>query len=673
MSVIFGICAPCDSIVDERTLLGFAGATERYGRDETALSIRGRIGMGFQAFHTHVRSRLERQPVVDPAGNMLVFDGRLDNYQELAARLGVDARATPDSELALEAFGKWGEGCFSCLIGDWSLALWSARDNTLRLARDHAGSRSLFYRIHGGQIRWSSYLEPFFVDGTFPEADRGFLARFLAYQQANELTPFRGIGAVPAAHFLAIREGSTRLRPHWRPLAVARIAGRSNREYEERFVELFQQAVRRRTGSGCRILAELSGGMDSSSIICMADKTAGEDGSPQPQLDTVSYFDDSEPDWDERPYFEAVERFRNKKGIHIDRSRQIPIFQPLILPDRVYPYPGVDCASLDDAIRFEQRLGDGQYRVLLSGIGGDELLGGVPTPLPELANHLRSGRFQRLLSSASRWCLLSRRPILSLLFETVVYTAGLYGVAPPAGDQAPSWLNRRVLSDAGGAAHTHPAARDLFRALPSAIAGTRAWWKLIETLPHFYPQLVGHYEYRYPYLDRDLVEFLLAIPREQLVQPGRRRFLMRRALKTIVPDEILERKRKAFVWRAPLMNLLRARERIEELFTNPMLAEFGLIDREVFLGEFRRELAGERKWIGHLIRTISMEVWLKSLAAQRERFCAAGAVENSGRAILPAVMRVNKLRAGVASFGSAGAEICNKERSKSCSTQNPIF
>ena len=76
------------------------------------------------------------------------------------------------------------------------------------------------------------------------------------------------------------------------------------------------------------------------------------------------------------------------------------------------------------------------------------------------------------------------------------------------------------------------------------------------------PPSIIRREYRYPYLDWDLVEFLLCVPREQLVRPGRRRYMMRNALKGIVPAEVLERRRKAFITRSPLLALQSARERI---------------------------------------------------------------------------------------------------------------
>ena len=89
----------------------------------------------------------------------------------------------------------------------------------------------------------------------------------------------------------------------------------SDAEYEEHFRSVFAQSVRRRLRSDSPILAELSGGMDSSSIVCMADEIISRGQLATPRLDTLSYYDDSEPNWNERPYFSQVEEKRGRRRL----------------------------------------------------------------------------------------------------------------------------------------------------------------------------------------------------------------------------------------------------------------------------------------------------------------------------------------------------------------------
>ena len=124
------------------------------------------------------------------------------------------------------------------------------------------------------------------------------------------------------------------------------------------------------------------------------------------------------------------------------------------------------------------------------------------------------------------------------------------------------------------------------------------------------------YEVRYPYLDRDLLEFLYAIPRQQLVRPRERRSLMRRALKGIVPDEVLNRRRKAFVIRAPILTISAELERIAEK-TDLTMSAFGMVDRDRLLDEMRRAIRGADVAIVPLLRAFTLEAWLTALIDRR--------------------------------------------------------
>ncbi|MEG9437800.1 hypothetical protein JAO29_16755 [Edaphobacter sp. HDX4] len=132
-------------------------------------------------------------------------------------------------------------------------------------------------------------------------------------------------------------------------------------------------------------------------------------------------------------------------------------------------------------------------------------------------------------------------------------------------------------------------------------------------MPHTKHPFLFRREYRYPYLDRDLLDFLLNIPSEQLAIPGRRRHLMRRALRGLLPVEILERRRKAFLIRSPLLSIQRAHEHIGSLFRSSRLVDLGLVKRDEFLAvvDIVARGADVQGW-PHIVRTIEMELWLRS-------------------------------------------------------------
>ena len=123
-------------------------------------------------------------------------------------------------------------------------------------------------------------------------------------------------------------------------------------------------------------------------------------------------------------------------------------------------------------------------------------------------------------------------------------------------------------------------------------------------------------EIRYPYLDQNLIEFVLSIPPTQSLRPGDRRSLMRRAMVGIVPPEILSRRTKQIGYRTPAINLERNAERLEAIFESPVTSQLGYIDRDAFLDTLRAARMGREFHIVRVLKTISLELWLQDLAAR---------------------------------------------------------
>ena len=131
MSIIFGLRKPFGDTVEKEDMLMLGAATEAYAPDGVFVRAAGCFGMGFQPYYTTDRGRLETQPIEDRRGNIIAFDGRLDNYADLCRDLGIENTSPGDSSIVLAAFERWGERCFSNLIGDWATALYSASQHKL--------------------------------------------------------------------------------------------------------------------------------------------------------------------------------------------------------------------------------------------------------------------------------------------------------------------------------------------------------------------------------------------------------------------------------------------------------------------------------------------------------------------------------------------------------------
>jgi len=384
-------------------------------------------------------------------------------------------------------------------------------------------------------------------------------------------------------------------------------------EYEEQFRSLLSNSIRRRLRSSRPVLAELSGGMDSSSIVCIADALLLREPGLTPRLDTLSYYDDDEPNWNERPYFTLVERKRGREGLHIavDSSRYAAgLFENqefAVVPAELGKTSGRD----DQVTEFIRSHG---YGTILSGIGGDEFTGGVPTPIPELADLLASGQIRVFARQLMQWALSQKRPWTVLCFETLRSFAPPYFGRLASARKPPLWLTARFRRQFRSVLTGYDKPLTLWGHRPTFQENLSALEALRRQLAMSHVGSDNPAQKCYPYLDCDLLQFLFNVPREQLVQPGRRRALMRRSLCGIVPDEILNRKRKAYVSRAPRTAIAGQWPNMQAV-TRDMIAEsLGIVSSAAFRQALEDVRSGKEGAIVPIQRMLLLECWLRNLS-----------------------------------------------------------
>jgi len=632
MSVQFGIWnfegqPPAQEYIEN------VGATlAPYGPDSNESYSKGGLKILYRAFHTTKESRREKQPYVSPSGGVITWDGRLDNRADLIGKLrdSVTVNST-DVAVVAAAYEKWSTNCLRQLIGDWALSIWNPINQSLILAKDPIGTRHLFYSIENNQVTWSTILDPLvlFAAKTFSICEE-YIAGWFSYFPAAHLTPYIGIHSVPPSSSALIQPGKHIVSSkYWDFDPGKRVRYRMDAEYEEQFRSFLATAVQRRLRSDRPVLAELSGGMDSSSIVCMADTVIARGTADTPRLDTISWYDDSydhlEPDWNERPYFTKVEEKRGRTGCQINlgslgKAASLQrLFASEFDNDRLVATPYRNGKLSEYFKHYAAYMRSQGHRVTLSGIGGDEATGGgVPIPTPELQNLLVRARFFTLARQLKAWAVKLRKPRLLLLWEAArgFLTPSLVGVSAPAGRHAAFWLHSSFVRGNDAAFCGYPSKVRLLGPLPSFqenIVTLDVIRRLLAASPL---QLELPREVRFPYLDRDLLEFLYAIPREQIVRVGQRRSLMKRALVGIVPDELLHRRRKAFV--PPDL-------RKESSTEWPSLVEVGrcivgssvkLIDPDRFLEALQKARGNEEVPIDMFRSTLTLESWLRHLTVQ---------------------------------------------------------
>jgi asparagine synthase (glutamine-hydrolysing) len=632
---------------DPALLKRVAGLGAKYCPDGETFRVIGPLLMLFQPVYTTPESRRERQPVVNPDGIALTWDGILDNRDEVARLLYLPVSSTRnDADLVLAAYAEWGTGCFSKFIGDWALTIWDPTSQWLLLAKDFVGTRSLFYALEARRVTWSTVLDPLLILSERTSAiSEEFVAGYLGTFPATDCTPYTRIDAVPAATYLRIQFGNAHRQQYWRFEPSHRINYGGDSEYEEHFRHVFREAVRRRLRAFSPVLAELSGGIDSSSIVSMADDLLSKGRADTSRLDTISYYDDQDPDWDERPYFSLVEQIRGRQGHHVNVGVTEGAFLP---PDdaALLPLPGSDRRALARIRMVGDCLHNSGGRVLLSGIGGDEFLGGVPTPIPELQDLFAGMHWFQLARQLFHSSIHQRRPVWYLGFETVEEflpqtLRGLYKqprIAP--------WLTQTFVRRNASSFWRDTQRTSLTGARPSFQANETTLNHVRRQLNCFHPYPTAPHVVRYPYLDRDLLTLLFAFPREQFVRPGQRRSLMRRALAGIVPPEILGRKRKAYVARHPLVLLDSALPTIEWLLDSSVLAASGWIDPTIFKICLRSLMQGWADYVVPMLATLKLELWLRDVVRGRRVAVVAPKDQVSRTKFNPKRLNAEKTRKG---------------------------
>ena len=534
----------------------------------------------------------------------------------MAARLSI---TSTDLEIVAAAYERWGTDCLR--ETDWRLGaidLGCQEPESLflpRISSAHAISTIPSKKTTSpgarSSIRWFS------LRATRSSFDEEYIAGWLAVFPATHLTPYVGIHSVPPSSFVLLEPGKRTITRYWDFDPGKEVCYATDAEYEEHFREAFSASVRRRLRSDAPVLAELSGGMDSSSIVCMADDLIVKRGMAvgTPRIDTVSYYDDSEPNCDDRAYFTIVETKRGRTGCHIRVSAQNSLSLPFATASFM-AVPGIDGDS-EGTAQLAARASSQGNRVILSGFGGDEVLGGVPTPVPELADLLARCHIGMLAHQLKVWALSKRKPWFHLFFEAVREFLPASLAAFPQTNKSAPWLRPDFAHRYRSALMPDRGRTKIFGPLPSFQAHLRVLNILRRQVGCAAPEPAALCEKRYPYLDRDLVEFLFATPSDQLLRPGQRRSLMRRAMAGIVPDELLHRRRKAFVIRGPMAYIASHWPEVLEFSQHMASSSLGFVDEALFLSALQRVRQGQQVAIVPVLRTLAIEQWLRNPAVRK--------------------------------------------------------
>lgn len=610
--------------VDPNLLIAFGNALAIHGPDGGHELAVHSIGMVFRAFQTNKHSRKEIQPHISATGTIVCWDGRLDNREDVMEACGLNDGELTDVELVSAVHARKGTAFLKDLVGDFAVSLWDPVGRTLMLARDPIGTRPLYYCVKDSTLFWCSELlalMDFAAVGS--EVNDEYVAGHLTRGVDPHLTPYKQLFAVPPGRAIVFKNEKAHSETFWTLDPKVAIRYKTDEEYEEHFGQLFREAVRCRLRVNGPVWAQLSGGLDSSAIVSVADEILSNREVEATRLETVSYVYDEASSCDEREFVISVEENRGRKGYQLSDAHYPPL--STLSDDRQPSFPDfLDCfIERHDAMCAGMRH-DGA-RVLLTGHGGDEMLGGG-NPAPGFGDLLLQARLLSLHRALNEWSHASRKSYGSLLLRD-----GILPVLPRRAHVAlggrpnwklPSWFDRAFV-ERMHLRDRYVGLKDTFGfKLPSARDQVVGLLSIIRFVAKTAYRDRGLIEVSHPYLHTPLVEFLQAIPFEQRVRPGQTKSLIRRTFGCILPPQVLYRKSKRGPDEALMRSISRQWPNLQTIFADARVCMRGYVDRDALLRALERARHGVEPYTFALIQTISLELWLRSL--EKKRFSSTG-------------------------------------------------
>jgi asparagine synthase (glutamine-hydrolysing) len=542
----------------DRGLVGaMLDAVAYRGPDGLNSWIDGPVALGHAMLRTTPEAMGERQPLVDQqTGLALTMDGRVDNRDELAAlleRQGLRLAGGTDAEIVLRAYQCWGEEAPAKILGDFAFALWDGRKRQLFCARDVASVQPLFYYCDGRSFICASELHQILVDPAVPrEPDEQVIGMYLTGMLLDPVTTlYRDIRRLEGGCSITVRPGKIDRRRYFDIDPAKRIRYRTDAEYAEHFESLFREAVRCRLRNIDGVAAELSGGLDSSLVVGIAQRLFREGRAPAPRFETFSIkFDD--PQADERSFIDDVAAMWGS-----ETNWSPPFFAKFsdFLADirRYRSFTARPNSVMDTLMHRAMR--ERGFRVVLTGQGGDQWFGGSPDCFAELLCGFRLVELFRLLRDEAAYPtrVLGRQRLLTLLLRRT-----LWPLVPP---RLKFFINRlRGVRLVPPFVNVEFARKlDLERARN---ASTRQLRGLSFTQRTMYQVLnlgisvhfaevnerecaLAGLEGRHPFYDRRVIEFAFAIPEDQRCRPRATKYIFRQPGHGLLPESVRQRRDKA--------------------------------------------------------------------------------------------------------------------------------
>ena len=597
------------------TLAPMLRAIVHRGPDDSGTAVDGRVGLGFRRLSILDLSPAGHQPMASQDGrHIIVFNGEIYNYVELRKELtalGHHFSSTGDTEVLLAAYRQWGVDCLRRLNGMWAFVIHDRKRQLVFGARDRFGIKPLYRCSSADRVLFASEIKAIVASGLYqPSLNMRRCAAYLHQERLDDTaeTFFEGIQHVPAAHAFELDlDGAYREWPYWR---LGDATSGDATEPPAAFAQLFEDAMRLNMRSDVPVGVNLSGGLDSTSIICAAARLRREAGANQ-ELLAFCYQDKR---FDESSYIADT---LAQTGARLVPLTLTPMQLWRSLP-RVLAFQDEPLHSMTALVGFHLMALAAEHgvKVILNGQGADEVIGGYgsyfrdrwvdllrrgrwPTARHEMSAHQRAhggSTGERMRSSLTH---LAAKGTEGFALRQAISTRRRSARA-----RARIWLRPELLDHLPAVRH---GSLDLNDVLARAVTE--------QPLPLYLRvedrnSMAHSVEVRVPFLDHRLVEFVFGLDGAWKLNGPWNKFVLREAMRGRIPESVRTRVDKmgfptdAAGWlRGPLFDEFR------EALTDPGFRRSPFFDADVLSSQLSQHRQGQVNATDRLFDAVQMHLW----------------------------------------------------------------
>lgn len=535
-------------------------------------------------------------------------------YEAMAVEMPPGIADKP-AQAILDAYLKWGCEAVNHWTGEASFTIWDPRKSLFVAGRDHLGTRPLFYYKNGEFIAVSTEISALHaLSGRAPEPDPVTMHRFLCQGFFHDKRSFfLHMNRIQPGSMLVVRDGNLTETKYWRLEDSQPVRYDDPEEYGNHFVDLLTSAIRRRYIPSPGFGSGLSGGLDSSSLVCLAHKLQVESGSDMSIPVSSVVFANTK--YDESRFVNAVMEQCGNPGA-LTSPDFWDIFKEWGRLTSFHDEPGI---AMSAVIFLMQKVvaRDVGIRVQLSGAGADEVMAGE---LQYFADLLRKGEIRELAREIRGYARVNSmghsRGAAALFLR--------YAVAPLLPEGLRDFRRNRNLKGSypwlGSALAKLPWEKEPqpapgFEDLLHREMGTTLQSRYTPLLLHYEDRNSGvnGIESRFPFLDLEVVRFCFGLPREELMAAGHAKVTLKRGMRGILPDAVWQRQAKSGI--PVLINRWLTkdyRDQVTSCVENSRLVADGWLDGPQFQELYRKYTEGDHGLRRHFWRALALEGWYRS-------------------------------------------------------------